>query len=115
VIRLGPLAIDLLRSGRPVRFRAIGTSMCPTIRPGDTLVVEPVALAAIRRGDVVLYEIGGHLRAHRVVGIWRTGADEPSLLLRGDNHASCDRPLPAGAVLGRVAAVERSTRRRSAA
>ena len=67
-LRFQPVLRTLLEDGLTVRFRAGGRSMLPTIHDGDTLVVEPVNPASIRRGDVVVAEGPACVRAHRVVG-----------------------------------------------
>jgi hypothetical protein len=95
--------------------------MLPTIRSRDTLLVEPVEPATVRRGDILLYASGLRLFAHRVVAIIRpraepgcagcTPARELRFLLRGDNCPRPDPPVEGGQVLGRVTAVERSGRR----
>ncbi len=66
------LAATLLREGHSIRFRAAGQSMHPTIRDGETIVVEPIDLRDIKRGDIVLYRDLRGVIAHRVVAIIRT-------------------------------------------
>ncbi len=66
------LAATLLRDGHSIRFRAAGQSMHPTIRDGETIVVEPIDLRDIKRGDIVLYRDLRGVIAHRVVAIIRT-------------------------------------------
>lgn len=88
-----------------------GRSMLGTFRPGDCLTVEPVPLAAIGLGDVVLYRGGGPPEAqgevvHRVVGLLPGG-----LVTRGDNNPRSDAaPVTADRLLGRVTRLERGPR-----
>ena len=107
-LRFQPVLRTILEDGLTVHFRAGGRSMLPTIQDGDTLVVEPVNPAAIRRGDVVVAEGPVGVRAHRVVGDGdpRSGA----IILRGDALQVCDHPVLPGQILGRVAEVRRNGR-----
>ncbi len=85
-----------------------GGSMLGTFRPGDYLTVEPVPLAAIRLGDVVVCR--GREEAgepdeivHRVVDVLPDG-----LVTRGDNSPYVDSvPVTQDTLLGRVTHVQR--------
>ncbi|MDA2910073.1 hypothetical protein MYX04_03955 [Nitrospiraceae bacterium AH_259_D15_M11_P09] len=115
------VSAELLRRGARVRFRATGRSMQPTIHEGEAITVEPVAPAAVTRGDILLYRWERGVIAHRVIRIERKkgGAvtqssvlsPHDSLILRGDASASCDCPVEPEQVLGKVVAVERAGRR----
>jgi hypothetical protein len=85
--------------------------MLPTIRDGDTLIVEPAAIGQVRVGDIVLYKSGTALIAHRVESIARKSSAAASLRLRGDASESPDAPVLREQVIGRVVAVERGGRR----
>jgi signal peptidase I len=112
---------ELLGCGHSVRFRANGKSMHPTIEDGEEIVVEPVAPSTVKVGDVLLYRSHRSVIAHRVVRIVTTlhpqslSLDSPSsalschcsFILRGDNSDSCDDPVEAEQVLGKVVAIER--------
>jgi phage repressor protein C with HTH and peptisase S24 domain len=50
----------------PVTFTAHGSSMTPKIRSGDTVTVEPVDSATVKRGDIVLAKVKGSLYLHLV-------------------------------------------------
>ena len=103
------ITAELLRRGAYVRFRAIGASMQPTIEDGELITVAPVAPAAVKRGDILLYQSESGVHAHRVVG--RVKGTAPLLyLLRGDASVSCDPPVAREQVLGRVVAVQRGNR-----
>lgn len=82
--------------------------MHPTIRNGETIRVESVLPAQIKRGDIVLYRWERGIRAHRVVRIVAAGK-QPVFLLRSDGGGD-DELIPASQVLGKVVAVERSGR-----
>jgi len=81
---------ELLRSGNRVRFRAVGASMQPTIEDGELITVAPVEPAAVKRGDILLYQGERGFIAHRLVGLRKSAKGEDvSYLLQGD--ASVDR------------------------
>lgn len=104
------LSRELLQSGYGVRFRPNGFSMSPTIRDGEAVTVEPIFAHAVRRGDILLYQRERRVIAHRVVGIAGEGNNARTFTLRGDALASCDAPVRAEQVLGKVVSVERRGR-----
>jgi len=94
--------------------------MHPTIKEGETVKVAPVASFDIKRGDILLYLVGKKIIAHRVVSIKRkkdystthSSKLNPQhlFILRGDASATCDEPVKAQQVLGKVVSVERGGR-----
>lgn len=101
----------LLSGGLPVRFRAPGWSMHPTIRNGDAITVVPLGESPIQVGDVVLYRRGRAAIAHRVIRVQSASGRSGAFVLRGDAAISCDRPVQFAQLLGRVLAIERDGRR----
>jgi len=100
------LAAELLASTGRLRFRANGTSMLPTLRPGDEL--EFVAAGAgCAVGDVVLWRRDDRLFVHRVVS-----RNDAHLQTQGDALANIDEPVALDAVLGKLVAYRRGGRRR---
>ena len=104
------LSTDLLRLGHSVRFRATGESMHPTIRAGEAITVEPVALSDLHIADVVLYRTEASVLAHRVIGRQKAAGAQGAFLVRGDACGDCDEPVAEDQVLGKVVAVERGDR-----
>lgn len=100
---------ELLRLGYGVRFRAGGHSMHPTIKDGEMITVEPVTLGDIKSGDIILYQLKRGVIAHRVVCVEREGS-QLRFILRGDSSVTCDAPVEAEKILGRVISVERAGR-----
>ncbi len=92
----------LLGEGKPVRFRAGGSSMTPAIRDGDLLTVEPKGERPVSVGDVVIYASEGHLIAHRIRSHDRR---RQVVICQGDNRFFARERLPEAAILGRVAKV----------
>lgn len=103
-------AADLLASGCRLRFRATGRSMQPAISDGEMITVEPVSVADVRRGDIVLYRTQKCVIAHRVQKIERDSERVAVLLLRGDTCEHFDGPVLPSQVLGRVVTVDRGGR-----
>jgi hypothetical protein len=107
------LAMEILRSGKALRFRATGGSMHPFIRNLDVLVASAAEGSAIRLGEVVLYRgAEGRLVVHRVVGRGQNEHGE-SLKVRGDAVKGPPCPVGLSRILARVVAVERGGRARS--
>lgn len=108
-------SIDLLSHGYSVRFRANGNSMQPTIKDGEVITIKPVVSSQIKRGDILLHRNGRGVIVHRVVRIERKKTllnPQDSLpstffILRGDASSTCDEPVEADQVLGKVVFVER--------
>jgi Peptidase S24-like len=100
---------DGLATGATVRFRAEGDSMYPTIRDGETIAVVAVSASEIVCGDILLCRHGVRLLAHRVVAA-TASAGNLMFELQGDAKSSCDAPIGAHAVIGKVISVQRNGR-----
>ena len=81
--------------------------MQPTIQEGDIITVAPLKLSEVTRGDILLYRGDTGVIAHRVVAIKRSKEETPVFILRGDASDTCDFPLQAEQLLGKVVGVER--------
>jgi signal peptidase I len=84
--------------------------MHPTIRNGDVITVNPVAPAKLKRGDIILYRFRGGLITHRIVNIDERDGWGLTFILRGDASTTCDDPVEADQVLGKVVCLERNHR-----
>jgi hypothetical protein len=93
----------LLAAAGELRLVVVGSSMKPTILPGDSVVIRPLP-GAPRMGDVLVYTRGGHLWCHRVLLSGR------SAITKGDGRGRPDSPVPASAMIGRAVALQRGTR-----
>jgi len=98
------LAAEVVRSGFPLRLQALGTSMLPTLWPGDVLTIQSQG-REIRDADIVLAERENSFLVHRVVS--RVG---PVWITRGDAMPCNDQPISPENILGRVSLVERGNR-----
>ena len=81
---------------------------CRQVEPGDVLRIEHATADRIQPGDVILYDAGGRLIAHRFV---RSAFDNGivHLITRGDSHWWTDPPIASAQLLGRVIGIRRCT------
>ena len=99
------LASEVVRTFGKVRLRVLGTSMVPSVLPGDLISVQRAGLSGISCGEIVLYSREGRLFAHRVVG--RAGSrEDPRLITRGDRLSHNDPPVSSSELLGRVTSIQ---------
>lgn len=61
--------IARLRTGETVRFRPRGHSMSPKIESGQLCTVEPVDVATLAVGDIVLCKVNGNEYLHLVKAV----------------------------------------------
>jgi signal peptidase I len=100
------LAAQLVRRFGQARIKLAGTSMLPSIWPGDVVTVGRRATCDVGIGDVVLFTREDRLFAHRVV------ENEGSVLItRGDSHSENDPPVTEKELLGVVTAIQRGRKR----
>jgi signal peptidase I len=78
--------------------------MYPFIRHGDVITITPLSDNLPRYGDVVAFVRPRTfaLVVHRVVG-----KRDDAFLIKGDNVACFDEPIPTASILGSVTKVER--------
>ena len=96
------LAAETIRSFGKLRIRAIGSSMLPSIRPGDILQIHKCVTEDAKLGDIVLFTRHGRLFAHRVLARSNVG-----LVTQGDAVAVPDPSVSASELLGKVTHVLR--------
>ena len=105
------LAMETLQSFGEFQFVAWGSSMVPSLFPGDTLIIRRAAPEDACNGDVVLFARKGRFHAHRLVDR-KMAADGPiQLITRGDSLDKNDPPFSESELLGRVTAVLRRGKR----
>jgi signal peptidase I len=101
------LAGEIIRTFGEVRLRVFGTSMVPSILPGDLVSVQRADLSEISPGEIVLYSREGRLFVHRAVA--RSGTHhDPSLITRGDRLSHNDPSVSPSELLGRVTSIQAS-------
>ena len=105
------LAGEIVRKFGRVRLRVFGTSMVPSILPGDMISVQRADLPGISPGEIVMYLRDGRLFVHRVVA--RAGShDDPRLITRGDRLTYDDPLVSSSELLGRVTSIRTHDGRR---
>jgi len=104
------LSAEILQKGERLSLRVNGSSMLPSLFPGDLLTFRRCAPEEIVVGDIVLFMREGRCFVHRVAERM-AGGNSSRLRTRGDALAACDAPLVETEVLGRLATVERRGRR----
>jgi hypothetical protein len=92
----------LLEEGQTVLTRVRGVSMTPAVPDGVTARVEPLGDRPVRVGEVVMTRTPRGLLCHRVLRV----SPDRTVETWGDVCRTPDAPLPAGAVIGRLVAVE---------
>ena len=104
------LAIDILREGHSLRFRAHGSSMRPFILDGDILTIDPARPDQLKVGDVIFY-LGPetNLTAHRLHAV-RKIDEKLVFLTRGDGNAGKLEQVKGESVLGRASGITREDR-----
>jgi hypothetical protein len=98
-----------LRLGMTVRIKAWGTSMLPSLWPGDLLTIQSANQGSVAPGDIVLVVRDEQLFIHRLLRI----IDLPGgsqVILRGDALPENDPPAQVSELLGRVCRIERKHR-----
>lgn len=104
------LATKILFAFGELRFVAQGSSMLPSIFPGDTLLVLRQPTANVQPGHVVLFSRDGRFCAHRVIRAIEVDA-QPFVITCGDALNQEDLPVAEHELFGRVTAVLRFGKR----
>ena len=101
-----PIA-DTLRNFGSARIRVQGSSMLPSLRPGDEVELRSAALHTLEIGDVVAFRRTDRLFVHRVI----ERNSQRQLVTRGDALPQVDPPISQQELLGKVSAVFRNGER----
>ncbi len=102
------LAAEVAGTFGRVQLRVVGTSMVPSIRPGDLVSVERVRVGEISPGEIVVFAQEGRLIAHRVVAR-KGGPEDGYLITRGDRTRRTDALVSSTELIGRVTRIERGS------
>lgn len=93
-----------------ITFRAQGTCMYPTLRPGDVLRIRSCSAAAVDVGDIAVCRTPDYLFSHRVIATGERDGDA-YVVTRPDRAADgADSPSFDDDLLGVVVAIERNGR-----
>src|SRR5256885_11953051 len=82
------LAADVLHHFGSARICVQGSSMLPSIRPGDQIELQSTPISEIKQGDIVAYRRDDRLFVHRVVA-----RDGQEVVTRGDTLPQADAPV----------------------
>jgi hypothetical protein len=92
---LTELVVSGLEALGSVTIPVNGSSMLPTLRPGERVVLHAVEPAAIRPQDVIAFRSDGQLVLHRVHAVF------PDRVITAGDHCNLfDPPVPTAAVIG---------------
>jgi signal peptidase I len=100
------LAGEIVRAFGQMQLRVTGSSMIPTLWPGDLVRIEKRAFESLNPGEIVFFLRDGRLFLHRLVASGETSR-ERSLTTRGDAMAADDPAVPENCFLGVATAVRR--------
>jgi Peptidase S24-like len=100
------LAAEVLHRFGEVRFIAHGSSMIPSIYPGDLLTVRAESADNARRGEIVFFLLAGRPFVHRVMRKWPE-RNRVVFATRGDALPKEDPSIDASQLLGRVTHIQR--------
>jgi signal peptidase I len=100
------LAGEVVRAFGQMQLRVTGSSMIPTLWPGDLVRIERRAFESLNPGEIVFYLRDGRLFLHRLVASRETSRAR-SLTTRGDAMAAADPAVPENCFLGVATAVRR--------
>lgn len=96
------LAAEILRESGNLRLRATGSSMLPSIWPGDVLIIQKREIEQVAPGETVVFFPNGRMTAHRVVS--HHGS---FLVTQGDSVPQADAAVTAENLSGVVVCIER--------
>lgn len=99
------LVSSVIHGSGQVRLKLNGTSMVPSLWPGDVVTVHYRPVGDLQPGQIVLYRRDGTLTAHRMRGI-----SQGQIVLCGDSLSSCDPPVSSSEILGEVTDATRGGR-----
>jgi hypothetical protein len=100
------LVVETVRSFGQVQLKVTGTSMLPSVWPGDTLTVSRCNTEDLVPGRIVLCFRNQGFTAHRLVGKSGNG-----FITRGDSLCDYDPPFQEDEILGEVVSILRDGRR----
>ena len=103
------LVAEILRRRGSIRLKVLGTSMLPSLWPGDLLTIQGLAYDEAVPGDLVLVLRNNRFFVHRLIERQR-GRDCLWWITKGDALRDCDPPAAASELLGRVAGIRRGNR-----
>jgi signal peptidase I len=99
------MAAEILQASGILHLRVTGSSMLPTLWPGDIVTLQSVIPQPVSVGEVVLFQRDNQFVIHRVSRI--LSSRENLIITRGDSMADEDSPVSSSELMGRVIGVRR--------
>jgi len=100
------IGFSLLAEGTTLRVKAEGYSMYPSIKPGSSILIEPVSDGYFPSpGEIIAWKRKTGLVVHRLVRIVKEDT-EILYITRGDSCANEDPPVTHDQIAGKVIQVE---------
>ena len=100
------LLVQALLEHGSCRFQVSGSSMLPTLWPGDLVLIQRRPLQQLVVGDVVLHQSDGRFFLHRLESC-QTHGNRVHFVTRGDAMPQRDPPFSSAHFLGVLAGVQR--------
>lgn len=100
------LSSEIIHRGCCLRFMAKGHSMHPFIKDGEVVIVKPIGIFEIKKGDVILYHTSLNMIAHRVIKRKREN-NKIMLVTKGDSNLNFDTLVQENNILGKIIAIEK--------
>jgi ATP-binding cassette subfamily B protein len=103
------LVENLLNENHPLNFNMQGFSMFPTLKEGDSGIVEKWNPEDLVAGDIVVFKANNKLVAHRLIQVAiRDGVQW--FTAKGDKNTFTDEPFTAEAFVGKMTSFQRKNR-----
>ncbi|WP_078432611.1 signal peptidase I [Metabacillus halosaccharovorans] len=90
-----------------------GISMYPYIKKGNICRFVQFDEMNVKKGDVLLYHASsGQLIAHRLLAVQKTDTCQKQFILKGDTNLITDDPINKTQIIGKLATIENTKRKR---
>jgi signal peptidase I len=99
----------LLKNGESVRTKLFGHCMRPFINNGEAVTIKPIKPDKVRCGDIVVYQFGDRLKAHRFLK-FKTISNDVCIIAKGDKTINVDQPISLDRLLGKVVDIKKGDR-----
>lgn len=114
-VKSSSITFDLLKekieTTKLPNFQIISNSMSPFLKIGDEVLLKNITPEDLRIGDIIVYQMNGHLFSHRYINIIKKEGRILGLIFKGDNSLDFDGYLVFNnKLLGKVIAIKRENR-----
>ncbi len=101
------LAETLLEDNKSIKFSMKGFSMYPTLKEGDTGLVEKCSVDELKKGDIIVFRLNNNLIAHRLIEIKNIN-NTKVFIAKGDKNSYYDKPVVANEIIGKLVSIQRN-------